>query len=65
MNEDRIFQIVAQAGGLLEGASFESVNQAMIAMDGQVIQVLTKDEYRQIRYRAMETNQCKNNKIVK
>ena len=44
---DRIFQIVAQAGGLLEGASFESVNQAMIAMDGQVIHVLTKDEYQQ------------------
>lgn len=63
---DRIFQIVAQAGGLLESASFESVNQAMIAEDGQVIHVLTKDEYSQNQVQGNGTQskeEQQNNKV--
>lgn len=46
---ERIFKVVEQAGGLLEEASFESINQAMMAEDGQVIHVLTKEEYQNVQ----------------
>lgn len=57
---ERIFQVVEQAGGLLQEASFESVNQAMIAEDGQVIHVLTKEEYEKIQE---PDNQEQNSKV--
>lgn len=40
----RIYEVVSAAGGLLEEASEESVNQAEAVTDGQMIKVLTKDE---------------------
>jgi len=42
---DYLFTIIEQAGGLLESACFESVNQAQVVTDGQMIVVYTKEEY--------------------
>lgn len=44
---ERIFQVIAKAGGLLENAAFDSVNQAMAVKDGQCIHVCTKEEYQE------------------
>ncbi len=42
---DYLFSIIEKAGGLLESACFESVNQAQIVTDGQMVIVYTKEEY--------------------
>lgn len=42
---DYLFAIIEKAGGLLESACFESVNQAQVVTDGQMIVVYTKEEY--------------------
>lgn len=42
---DYLFTIIEKAGGLLESACFESVNQAQVVTDGQMIVVYTKEEY--------------------
>ena len=42
---DYLFSIIEKAGGLLETACFESVNQAQTVVDGQMIMVYSKDEF--------------------
>lgn len=42
---DYLFSIIEKAGGLLESACFESVNQAQIVVDGQMIVVYSKEEF--------------------
>ena len=40
----RIYEVVSAAGGLLDNACEESINQAEEVTDGQMIKVLTQDE---------------------
>lgn len=42
---ERIFQMIAKAGGLLEHAAMDSINQAEKLEDGMKIIVLTKEEF--------------------
>ena len=40
----RIYEAILMAGGFLENASIDSINQAEEAADGQMIKILTKEE---------------------
>ena len=40
----RIYEVVSAAGGLLDNACEDSINQAEVVTDGQMIKVLTQDE---------------------
>ena len=41
---DYLFSVIEKAGGLTQEACFESVNQAQLVTDGQMVKVYTKEE---------------------
>lgn len=53
---DYLFMIIEKAGGLLDAACFESVNQAQMVVDGQLIMVYTKEEYSLMKTANNKTN---------
>ncbi|MDD3219213.1 MAG: ComEA family DNA-binding protein [Lachnospiraceae bacterium] len=55
---DRIYQLIEQAGGLLETADVKAVNQAQELMDGQQVTIYTEEEVRNGQAGSQTPNQA-------